>query len=207
MTLENRLWIAAVAAMLAFVALGLVVSRATPMRLDVEAETLRGSATPLAIFFTQSGRSWPLLALAIVGTLLFAIGRWPLWIPLGIFVSQLLSQGIVEGAKRVFVRARPDDWLFAHEHGYSYPSGHACTAIVFFGAYALAGSQLPLARGWKIGITIAAAIWIVGIDWSRIALGAHYLTDVIGGTVFGIGWLCGVTALALRLIASGRLTV
>ncbi|MBV8726710.1 MAG: phosphatase PAP2 family protein [Candidatus Eremiobacteraeota bacterium] len=207
MTLESRLWIAAAVAIIAFVALGAIVSRQPPMRLDVEAGATRGAATQLAIVFTQSGRFWPLIALACAGTLLFAIARWPLWIPLVILVSQITSQGLIELAKRSFGRPRPDDWLFHHELGYSYPSGHACTALVFFGAYALALCAFPISRGWKIAILAVALFWILGIDWSRVALGAHYLTDVIGGTLFGIAWLCAIAALVLRLVAHGRLTV
>jgi len=198
MTLESRLWFVAAIAFAAFVALGCIVSRVPPMRFDVEASATRGTATQLAIVFTQSGRFWPLLALACLGALIFAVARWPIWIPLVIFVSQIASQGAIEGAKRIFARTRPDDWLFRHELGYSYPSGHACTSVVFFGAYALAICTLPISRGWKVAVIAIALFWIGGIDWSRIALGAHYVTDVIGGTLFGIGWVCAVGALMLR---------
>ncbi len=195
MIVESRLWIGALVAMALFVILGLAVSRIPPTRFDIEAGAARGTATQLAIAFTQSGRFWPLIGLASLGALIFAIARWPIWIPIAIFCSQIVSQGGIEIAKRVFARTRPDDWLFRHELGYSYPSGHACTSIVFFGAYALAVSALPISRGWKIGIVACVIVWIMGIDWSRVALGAHYLTDVVGGTLFGVGWLCGTVAL------------
>ena len=204
MTLEGRLWITAAFAMIAFIALGAIVSREPPTRFDVEAGAMRGDATQLAISLTQSGRFWPLIVLACIGLLIFTLARWPLWIPALIFGSQIVSQGCIEVAKRLFVRARPDDWLFRHELGYSYPSGHACTAIVFFGAYALVMCALPIGRGWKLAVVAFALFWILGIDWSRIALGAHYLTYVIGGTLFGVAWLCAIAALTLRFLTHGR---
>ena len=198
MTLENRLWLIAAISIVLFVALGLLVSRVPPTRIDVEAGAARGTATQLAIVFTQSGRFWPLFALGCLGLLIFALVRRPIWIPILIFISQIASQGAIELTKRFFGRIRPDDWLFRHELGYSYPSGHACTAIVFFGAYTLAICAMPISKEWKVAVVGLALFWIIGIDWSRVALGAHYLTDVLGGALFGIAWVCAVTALVLR---------
>jgi len=45
---------------------------------------------------------------------------------------------------------------------------------------------------------VILVICIVGIPWSRLALGAHYLTDVAGGVLFGAGWLCITLALIAR---------
>ena len=102
-----------------------------------------------------------------------------------IFVAQLLSQGVVELVKHAFQRVRPDAWLVHRELGYSYPSGHATTAIVFFGSWLVFALLSPLATGQKIAAASILAIWMAGIDWSRLALGAHYPSDVVGGTLLG----------------------
>jgi membrane-associated phospholipid phosphatase len=122
--------------------------------------------------------------------------RLSIKLPLAILVSQALSQGLVNLSKGFFARARPSGWLYRHELGFSYPSGHAATAVVFYGAWALALWASPLPPAVRIAGTLLLAGWGLGIAWSRIALGAHYATDVLGGVLFGLGWLCFALAAA-----------
>ncbi len=109
---------------------------------------------------------------------------------IGLAATQLLSQLAVDGIKLIFKRTRPDQWLFHKEIGYSFPSGHATSTIVVFGGLLLFLWSTPGPRAFRLAATIGLAIWIVGIPWSRMALGAHYGTDVIGGMLFGVTWLC-----------------
>ena len=88
----------------------------------------------------------------------------------------------------------------AHGTGDSFPSGHSLGSIVCYGAVLLV--FLPAARGrWRpIFITvIAALVALIGI--SRILLGVHYLSDVVGAWALGITWL-GITAFAFELTRS-----
>src|ERR1022692_3989154 len=85
----------------------------------------------------------------------------------------------------------------AHGTGDSFPSGHSLGSIVCYGAILLV--FLPAARGrWRTTFitVIAALVALIGI--SRILLGVHYLSDVIGAWAIGITWL-GVTAFAFEL--------
>jgi undecaprenyl-diphosphatase len=85
----------------------------------------------------------------------------------------------------------------AHGGGNSFPSGHSLGSIVCYGAVLLV--FLPAARGrWRTAFTavIVALVALIGI--SRILLGVHYLSDVLGGWTLGITWL-GVTAFAFEL--------
>jgi undecaprenyl-diphosphatase len=92
----------------------------------------------------------------------------------------------------------------AHGTGDSFPSGHSLGSIVCYGAILLV--FLPAARGrWRTAFItgIVALVALIGI--SRILLGVHYLSDVIGAWAIGITWL-GVTAFAFELTrrASGQ---
>ena len=85
----------------------------------------------------------------------------------------------------------------AHGTGNSFPSGHALGSIVCYGAVLLV--FLPAARGrWRTTFitVIAALVALIGI--SRILLGVHYLSDVVGAWAVGIAWL-GLTAFAFEL--------
>ncbi len=201
MTPALELWGISIALFVAFLFLGTFVTTRPLTRIDIDGRNVRGAFPALALLFTRSGRGMPLVAIGILATLAFYLLKKPLWIPLGISASQLLSQGFAELLKRRFLRARPDDWLARRERGLSYPSGHAVTAIVFYGGWLLALADVPMPPWCKFIAGAALAAWMIGIGWSRIALGAHYLTDVLGGALFGSAWTCAILAMLLRLRA------
>jgi undecaprenyl-diphosphatase len=201
---ELRLWAIAAACLCAYLVLGFAVSHASGLwRIDLEAVALRGEGLPLASLFTLSGRGLPLLLLALSGIAIAAVTRTNVRIAIAIVIAQLLSQGAVELMKHVFHRARPDAWLVNKELGYSYPSGHATTAVVFFGSWLVFAVLSPLPNALKVAIVTILVIWMAGIDWSRMALSAHYPTDVLGGTLFGTACACALWALVFHF--SGRL--
>ena len=195
---KMRLWTISAVAFALFIVLGFLVTTPPFSRLDAVATALQGHGVQAAVIFTESGRFLPLLLIGLIGIAALAALRLPLWIGAGVLVSQITSQGVVEMIKHFFHRARPDHWLVYHEPGYSYPSGHASTAIVFFGSWLLIILMAPLPRPAKIVCAAVLFVWMLGIDWSRLALGAHYLTDVIGGTLFGIFWFSAVLAILVR---------
>ena len=84
----------------------------------------------------------------------------------------------------------------AHGTGNSFPSGHSLGSIVCYGAVFLV--FLPAARGrWRTVFTTVVVALVALIGISRILLGVHYVSDVIGGWAIGITWL-GLTAFAFE---------
>jgi membrane-associated phospholipid phosphatase len=104
---------------------------------------------------------------------------------------------IVAGLKYLFHRPRPTLIFAGHVKytGYSFPSGHSFCAIVVFGllAYWLAAKATPWRRR---GFWIASICFIFLVGFSRVFLGAHYPSDVIGGFAVGYPWLWGCLALS-----------
>ena len=85
----------------------------------------------------------------------------------------------------------------AHGNGNSFPSGHSLSSIVCYGALLLV--FLPAARGrWRRALAAGIVTLVALIGISRILLGVHYISDVLGGWALGITWL-GVTAFAFEL--------
>ncbi len=85
----------------------------------------------------------------------------------------------------------------AYGNGNSFPSGHALGSIVCYGALFLV--FLPAARGaWRRVFTVVIVTLIAAIGISRLLLGVHYVSDVLGGWALGITWL-GITAFAFEL--------
>lgn len=95
----------------------------------------------------------------------------------------------VQVGKRTFVRERPAQVAYYPETGYSFPSGHSATAMVLYGllAYWLIRNQRSVKR--RLGIGVAAVCLILMVGFSRIYLGEHYLSDVLGGYLLGLSWL------------------
>jgi undecaprenyl-diphosphatase len=76
--------------------------------------------------------------------------------------------------------------------GYSFPSGHTLDSTVFYGVMLLVFLPIIPPRLRKPAIWLVIAL-LVAIGFSRVALGVHYPSDVIGGWLLGVAWL-GVTA-------------
>jgi len=85
----------------------------------------------------------------------------------------------------------------AYGNGNSFPSGHALGSIVCYGALFLV--FLPAARGtWRRVLTAVIVTLIAAIGISRLLLGVHYVSDVLGAWALGVTWL-GITAFAFEL--------
>ncbi len=88
----------------------------------------------------------------------------------------------------------------AHEPGLSFPSGHAQAAMVGYAVLLIV--FLPILQGvWRRVAVTFAVLMVLAIGFSRIALGVHYLSDVVGGYVLGAAWVAAMAAVfnALRV--------
>jgi len=187
----------------AFVCLGLVillgayVSSRTPLRFDVEAVALRGGAVPLAATFTLLGRWYSVVLILAVGFFIVVTLRTGATLLVGVAIAQMGSQLMGALLKSVFRRLRPDHWLLWQEPDRSYPSGHATTGVAFYLAlFILVLNAHGVPRPVWIGALIGLGACSLGLPWSRLALGAPYLTDVTGGMLLGGGWLFVLAAFA-----------
>jgi len=98
------------------------------------------------------------------------------WAALYFLLASALSAGLVQLLKALFGRARPEDILVHVDPG-SFPSGHVANAATV--AVVLA---LIFQRTW---LWVAAVAWVVLMALSRTYLGAHWVSDTVGGAVLG----------------------
>ena len=106
-----------------------------------------------------------------------------------------IGGGLVDSAVKILVnRPRPVvETPLAHAFGKSFPSGHAMSSTVTYGALLLV--FLPVVpRRWR-PVAYAFVVLLVGsICMSRLLLGVHFVSDVVGGLVLGLAWLAGSAA-------------
>ncbi|MGH7327944.1 MAG: phosphatase PAP2 family protein [Polyangiaceae bacterium] len=187
-----------------YVALGAYVSRRPPTGIDLAvASALFGRALWLAFAGYKSGLFGTFAALCAVTIAISIFARaWRARVAFAI-VALLLAWIASDRFKALFDRPRPEHWVLVHETSPSYSSGHATNSLVFYGlwAYYLWRSDLPPAIRF-VGAGVLG-IWCLVVAWSRIAMGAHYLSDVLGGWLLAIVVVCALAAILQLVTPSG----
>src|SRR5436853_4896908 len=130
-----------------------------------------------------------------IGAILFFVALyfvWKKWWPSLVTLLVAVPGGMLlnEWVKVLVHRQRPFiDGPFVDWSGYSFASGHTIGATLLYGQLALFILPAMKARHWRRLTVASAALLITLVGFSRIALGAHFLTDVLAAIVFGVLWL------------------
>ncbi|HEX2700591.1 MAG TPA: phosphatase PAP2 family protein [Acidimicrobiales bacterium] len=199
-----RLTLLAVALLLVAVPFGLLldqVVRDGPLvRVDTSAANelhgwVRHSNVAVRVLQTVSFvGSPPWLTVMIVGAVAYVLRRRRL--RLGLFlVVTTVTGGLIDTAVKVIVdRDRPSLVApVATAHGQSFPSGHAMSSTIAYGALLLVLLPALPARARR-PVVGGGAVLVLAIGFSRLALGVHYISDVLGGYALGLAWLAASTA-------------
>src|SRR5258708_38754015 len=103
-------------------------------------------------------------------------------VPGGMLLNEWLK--VLVHRHRPFVDGPFVDWS-----GYSFASGHTIGATLLYGQLALFIVPAIKSRRWRVLTLMTAALFVLLVGFSRIALGAHYFTDVLAAIFFGLIWL------------------
>ena len=85
------------------------------------------------------------------------------------------------GLKNIFTRERPTILRLIEETGFSYPSGHAMGSMAFYGSIIVIVKNLKIDKKYKYIINSILGFIILMVGISRIYLGVHYPSDILGG--------------------------
>ncbi len=137
-----------------------------------------GVLRSFAVFLAHSGDSW-FWAIALILGWFFADPAWRQWVVVEFFGILGLA-GVVLVIKFLVRRERPQgDWggIYRNTDPHSFPSGHAARAFL------IAVIASALAPAW-----LATLLWIWAplVALARVAMGVHYLSDVVAGAVLGV---------------------
>lgn len=158
------------------------------------ARWLRAHATPLGdrLFYAVTLVGMP-LALGALGAVVAGVLAWRRdWLAFWGWVAAFGGGSLLDGMlKFVIHRPRPPAAdAYYRAAGFSFPSGHAMMSLVAFGmlAYLLIAFRVRATRT-RIAVAVTAALLVVLIGVSRLYLGVHFFSDVVGGYAAGAVWV------------------
>jgi membrane-associated phospholipid phosphatase len=147
-------------------------------------------AVALARGITATGTGpWPYVVVVIAGVIVGRTAGERLRAALGALAVLVAGQLVRTGLMELFARARPApaDWA-THASGFAFPSGHATTSALTAGllCWALTRRARPdLART----TCVLTVCWAAAVGVTRVYLGVHWASDVLGGWLLAAAWL------------------
>lgn len=142
-------------------------------------------ATPIAKFITNFGGAIFIILLTVILIAVIKNKKIGLSILANLAIITILNQLL----KRILQRPRPTEYRIIEESGYSFPSGHSMISMAFYGylIYLIYKYVENKNVKWILISLLSVLICFIGI--SRIYLGVHYTSDVLGGFWISISYL------------------
>ena len=137
-----------------------------------------GALRAVAAFFAHSGDSW-FWWLALIVSWFFSDSPWKRWEVVEFAGIGLLAALVLVIKFRVRRRRPEGEWgrIYRNTDPHSFPSGHAARAFL------IAVVASALAPTW---LAILLWIWAPLVSLARVAMGVHYLSDIVAGAILGV---------------------
>lgn len=141
--------------------------------------------TPIAKFITNFGGAIFLITLTIVLLVLIKNKK----IGISIFSNLVIVTILNQLLKAILQRPRPTEYRIVEETGYSFPSGHSMVSMAFYGYLIYLIYKYVKNKYIKWISIVLLSILVCSIGISRIYLGVHYTSDVLGGFLISMSYL------------------
>lgn len=143
------------------------------------------SLTPLVKIITFFGSATWIIILTLILFIIIRNKKENIFLGSNLVIITILNQLL----KFILKRSRPIDFRIIEETGYSFPSGHSMISMAFYGylIYLIYKNIKNKYLKWILIIILSILIILIGI--SRIYLGVHYASDVLGGFLLSIAYL------------------
>lgn len=143
------------------------------------------SLTKIMGILTNFGGAYMLIGLAIMITIFSKNKKTAFIIDLNLIIITIFNLIL----KNIIQRPRPEGYRLIAESGYSFPSGHSMISMAFYGLIIYMIWKTMKNKKLRNIICVLITILVILIGISRIYLGVHYASDVIGGFVVSIAYL------------------
>lgn len=154
-------------------------------------KTARAQLDVFAVTLTKFGGSRSVLAIVTAIALVLLLRRR--WRSLTYLFTTVLGAIIINRTAKVLLhRVRPHLWdSLAPQLDYAFPSGHAMSSMSLVAALVI----LTWGGPWCWPVLIIGSLFVVGIGWTRLYLGVHFPSDILGGWMASVAWAIGVSLL------------
>ena len=152
--------------------------------------------TPIAKFITNFGGAIFLIILTITLFILIKNKK----IGLSIILNLIVITGLNQILKNILQRPRPTEYRLIEETGFSFPSGHSMVSMAFYGYLIYLIYKYVKNKYLKWISIVLLSILICSIGISRIYLGVHYTSDVLGGFLISLSYLIVYTLIVNRYL-------
>lgn len=196
-------WVVCFISIIIFIILSILVLTKKDIYLDsfvydFFSKYISDNLTSIVKYLTYIGSGVVVIGITVFVFIFFKNKKYSLYMSANLITITILQLIL----KNIFLRERPVDINLIEESGYSFPSGHSLTSMAFYGfiIYLIYISNINK-RSKTIFVTLfSILILITGL--SRIYLGVHYFTDVIGGFTFSLAYLIIFTNIVNKKIKS-----
>lgn len=200
---DLALLVLAALCLVVFICLLVEVLKGKPMRIDrlchsLFVEKLRSPALTVVMKAVSNLASAPFIVGALVAAFVWAPCRFQvIWIAINVGTVSVINQLL----KVLVHRSRPQGFRLVGAPGLSFPSGHSMAAVAFYGygIWLVQSGTCGISPSVVVGMALACAILAIGA--SRIYLGVHYASDVLGGFCLTFVWLILFVRLGARGLA------
>ena len=147
------------------------------------------SLTDYFTFVTDVGDVQGYLVMVVLaGALIYyALKKWKYVVQTVVVLFLATISNVI--LKKVFNRSRPEIEHLVSVKTLSYPSGHAMSSIAFYGFLIYLVYKIKMNKALKIALILLLSLLIFSIGTSRVYLGVHYPSDVLGGWIAGAIWV------------------
>lgn len=154
--------------------------------------------TKIMLFFTYLGGPFPVtLATLLISLLLLKKHKKEA----ALFLITMIMGVIINASlKTIFNRPRPQIYPLIIESSKSFPSGHAMNNLIFYSLLVFLTYHLSKSKKLTFIAGCFSTLIVALISFSRIYLGAHYLSDILAGYVVGFWWITTVLSVAYTMI-------
>ena len=202
--IKNLKWIILFICLIGFLALAEDVFHKEIMKGDIIGYKIISTflisdfTTPIAKFITNFGGAIFLIILTITLFILIKNKK----IGLSIILNLIVITGLNQILKYILQRPRPTEYRLIEETGFSFPSGHSMVSMAFYGYLIYLIYKYVKNKDLKWISIVLLSILICSIGISRIYLGVHYTSDVLGGFLISLSYLI-VYTLIVNIIKRG----